>query len=249
MLVHINRMPDSLFETPRMAQVYDALDPDRQDLDAYAALVDELGARSVLDVGCGTGTFACLLAARGLRVVGVDPAGASLDIARSKPCAHLVRWLHSDATELPALEVDLAAMTGNVAQVFLTDEAWSATLAGIRAAMRPDGWLVFETRDPGARAWLRWSRDRSRTFALLPDGNTVESWVDVLDVHQPLVSFRTTFIFSADGAELTSTSTLRFRSQEEIEASLNAAGFQVAEVRDAPDRPGLELVFVARRPS
>jgi predicted RNA methylase len=29
-------------------------------------MADEFGARSVLDVGCGTGTLACLLAAAGL---------------------------------------------------------------------------------------------------------------------------------------------------------------------------------------
>jgi 2-polyprenyl-3-methyl-5-hydroxy-6-metoxy-1,4-benzoquinol methylase len=34
------------------------------------------GARSVLDVGCGTGSFACMLAQRGIEVVGVDPAAA-----------------------------------------------------------------------------------------------------------------------------------------------------------------------------
>ena len=240
-------MPDALFDEPRLAQVYDLLDPDRMDLAVYAALVDELGARSVLDVGCGTGTLACLLAARGLQIVAVDPAGASLDVARRKAGAHLVRWLRADATGLPALQVDLAAMTANVAQVFLTDEAWAATLAGIRGALRPGGWLVFETRDPGAQGWLRWTRDHTRTRALLPDGNTVESWIDVLDVSEPFVSFRTTFIFSADGAPLTSTSTLRFRSREELNASLNDAGFEVAEVRDAPDRPGLELVYLARR--
>ena len=57
-------MADVDFSLPRLAKVYDALDPDRSDLDAYLALVDELGARSVLEIGCGTGTFACLLAAR-----------------------------------------------------------------------------------------------------------------------------------------------------------------------------------------
>ncbi|MBA3279296.1 MAG: class I SAM-dependent methyltransferase, partial [Geodermatophilaceae bacterium] len=53
-------MADNIFEHPRLVAIYDALDPDRSDLDAYAAIADELGARSVLDVGCGTGTFALL---------------------------------------------------------------------------------------------------------------------------------------------------------------------------------------------
>ena len=52
----------------RLAEVYDRLNPDRSDLDAYVAMVGEFGAESILDVGCGTGTFACLLAKRGLAV-------------------------------------------------------------------------------------------------------------------------------------------------------------------------------------
>ena len=100
-------MPDAIFEDRRLAAVYDPLDPDRSDLDAYVAIADELGVRSVLDVGCGTGTFALLLADRGIDVVGVDPASASLDVARAKPGADRVRWLHGDATSLPPLQVDL----------------------------------------------------------------------------------------------------------------------------------------------
>jgi hypothetical protein len=48
---------------------------------------------------------------------------------------------------------------------------------------------------------------------------------------------------------LTSDSTLRFRSRVEVEDSLAAAGFVTVEVRDAPDRPGRELVFIAQRPA
>jgi hypothetical protein len=44
--------------------------------------------------------------------------------------------------------VDLAVMTGNVAQVFRTDDDWARTLQGIHAALRSQGHLVFESRRP-----------------------------------------------------------------------------------------------------
>jgi len=239
-------VPDAIFDDPDLAALYDPLDPDRSDLDAYVALVDELGARSVLDVGCGTGTFACLLALRGVDVVGVDPAGASLDVARTKPGAGRVRWLHGDATSLPPLRVDLATMTANVAQVFLTDEAWTATLRGVHAALAPGGHVVLETRVPARRAWEGWVRERTHVRVDVPGVGVVESWTDLADVALPLVSFHDTTVLP-DGRVLHSDSTLRFRSREEVEGSLAACGFDVVDVRDAPDRPGREWVFVARR--
>jgi hypothetical protein len=54
-------------------------------------------------------------------------------------------------------------------------------------------------------------------------------------------------VFDGDGAVLTSDSTLRFRTRAELADSLAAAGFAVDEVRDAPDRPGREFVFIARK--
>ena len=139
-------MADAIFEDPRLAALYDPLDPDRSDLGVYAAMAEELCTQRVLDLGCGTGTFACLLAGRGFDVVAVDPAAASLDVAHAKPGADRVRWLHGDATTLPPLQVDAAFMTGNVAQVFTTDEAWTATLEAVAGALVPNGWLVFEAR-------------------------------------------------------------------------------------------------------
>ncbi|MFC8598731.1 class I SAM-dependent methyltransferase [Isoptericola sp. NPDC057191] len=238
-------MPDAIFADPTLARLYDPLDPDRSDLDAYVALARQFGARRVLDVGCGTGTFAVLLAAQGFDVVGVDPAGASLDVARGKPGAERVRWLHGDATALPPLEVDLATMTANVAQVFRTDDDWAATLRGVRAALAPGGHLVFETRDPARRAWEGWTRERTFVRADVPGFGVVESWTEVTDVAGALVTFHDTTVL-ADGRVLHSDSTLRFRDHDELTTSLEDAGYVVEQVRDAPDRPGLEWVFVAR---
>jgi SAM-dependent methyltransferase len=241
-------VPDPIFADPRLARIYDPGDPDRSDLVAYDAIVDELGAGSVLDIGCGTGTFAVLLAARGIELVGVDPAAASLDVARGKPDAARVRWIHGDATTLPPVQVDLATMTANVAQVFVTDADWLATLGGVRAALRPGGHLVFETRVPTRRAWEEWVPEATRSRVDIDGVGRVEAWCELVEVAEPLVTFRWTYVFESDGAVLTSESTLRFRDRDEVGRSLVAAGYVVEDVRDAPDRPGLEHVFIARVP-
>ena len=240
-------MADPIFEHPRLAAIYDALDPDRSDLDVYATIAEELGATRVLDVGCGTGTFALLLAERGLEVIGVDPAGASLAVAQAKPGAERVRWIHGDATALPALRVDLATMTGNVAQAIADEADWDGTLRGVFDSLRPGGYLVFETRDPAYEAWREWTRDRSYGLDEIENVGVVENWADLVDVSLPLVTFRWTLVFP-DGEVLTSNSTLRFRERDEVESELAAHGYVVDEVRGAPARPGREFVFLARRP-
>jgi 2-polyprenyl-3-methyl-5-hydroxy-6-metoxy-1,4-benzoquinol methylase len=239
------RVPDRLFADRRLAGVYDPLDPDRSDLEVYAGIAAELGARTVLDLGCGTGTFAVMLAERGLDVTGVDPAAASLDVARAKPGAEKVRWVVGEIDAVADLRFDLVTMTANVAQVFVTDQAWRAMLATAYDVLRPGGHLVFETRDPAREAWREWTQEESMTVADIPGEGRVESWVEVTEVRGELVTFRSTLVFV--DATITSESTLRFRDRESVVADLAAAGFVVDEVRDAPDRPGRELVFVASR--
>jgi len=134
------------------------------------------------------------------------------------------------------------ARPGYVAQVFVSDEDWSETLAGVRAGLRPGGCFAFEARRPEARAWETW--DVAPTAVDLPDGRTAVVSRTVTDVDLPLVTFEGSTTIGDE--TLTSTSTLRFRDRAEIERDLLAHGFSVRDVRDAPDRPGKEHVFLAR---
>lgn len=52
-------VPDAAFEDPRLVGVYDALEADRSDLQVHLAIAEQLGARTVLDVGCGTAPSPC----------------------------------------------------------------------------------------------------------------------------------------------------------------------------------------------
>lgn len=238
-------MIEPIFADPRLVAIYDHFDGARGDLAAYLSIVKELRAKSVLDVGCGTGCFAILLRKAGLSVTGLEPARASLDFARAKKGADEIQWILGDASKLPALAVDLAVMTGNVAQVFLTDEAWEENLEGIRQALQPKGHLVFEVRDPAKKAWLDWTREKSYQRLLVPGIGYVSAWCEVTSAVNELVSFRWTYTFEASGQVLESLSTLRFRERNAIAASLEKLGYRVLEVRDAPDRPGKEFVFIA----
>lgn len=112
------------FYDPRLVAVYDAVNPIAEYETFYVGLAAELSASAIIDIGCGTGLLTCELAKRGHRLIGVEPSKAMLDVARRRACGKRVEWIEGDALSLGALGVDLAIMTGHVAQFFLDDEGW-----------------------------------------------------------------------------------------------------------------------------
>jgi SAM-dependent methyltransferase len=216
------------YTEPRLAAVYDTLNPREADTDFYLGLAGEIPL-AVLDAGCGTGLLATAFAARGHHVTGADPAPAMLDVARKRQGADKVRWVDATAAGL-ALDArfDLIVMTGHVFQVFLDDEAVHAALSALRRHLAPAGRLAFESRNPIVREWEDWVPERTLERLALPDGTAVEVHYDIAAVHGDLVSFRTHFRFAGE-APVVTTSTLRFMSRGQIARHLEAAGFARVE--------------------
>jgi SAM-dependent methyltransferase len=238
------------FADPRPAALYDTLNDGRHDVDFYLALAAELAARTVVDVGCGTGALAVELARQGRSVTGVDPSAGMLGVARGRPGHERVTWLHGDAAALPPAAAELAIMTGHVAQVFLDDAAWERNLSDIHRALAPGGRLAFESRNPAARAWERWNPVDSRRRVEHPALGPVEAWSEVLRTTGDTVTFDEHHVL-ADGEDLRYTNAIRFPVLDLLTASLAAAGFAVERSHGdwdgSPIGPAsAEFILVAR---
>ncbi len=239
------------FNDARLTAVYDAMFGWSRDDDFFMSVVGRVPGARVLDLGCGTGRLALAMAAAGYVVTGVDPARASLDAARAKPSAGLVTWIEGTSPLVPDASFDVAVMTSHVAQFFVSDLEWDATLADLSRALVPGALLTFDTRDPRARAWERWNPEDSRRDVALADGRVVTAVTRVHAVTGNVVDFSISYAFS-DGEELLSTASLRFRTEPELRSSLRAAGFTIEQVyggwkREPVGAPDGEFLVIARR--
>ena len=106
-----------------------------------ATFVEALGARSVLDAGCGTGRVAIELARRGIEAVGVDADPGMLSAARAK--APELEWVRADLSvmDLGERRFDVAVMAGNV-MIFVEPGTEGAVLERLAAHLRPGGAVV-----------------------------------------------------------------------------------------------------------
>lgn len=211
----------------RLVELYDTDNPDGADSDFFRALGVSTDARTVIDLGCGTGSLTVSFAAAGRSAVGVDPSATMIDYASNRPGADGVTWIVGDSRNLPPVTADYAVMTGNVAQ-HIPDGDWQRTLVDLRHALRDGGTLAFESRNPDAGAWHQWS-STERTVRETPSG-TLEEWSDAWEVAPGVVRLVAHNAFVDTGERLTYTEDLHFRQLDELEHQVSGAGFDVSAV-------------------
>lgn len=219
---------DLLYSDPRLVAVYDLFNAGDRDFAFYASRIGTAPQR-VLDLGCGTGTFARRLAAAGHDVVAIDPASAMIDHARRQPGAGAVRWLACDLDGLPpGAPFDAVVMTGHAFQCLLTDADIDATLRGVRRVLADGGRFLFETRNPRGKPWLRWTPAQSARSVESRELGIVDLHHAVRAIDGAVVTFDTHYRFRRDDTVLTNTSRLRFIAQRDLHARVAAAGFPSA---------------------
>lgn len=245
---------DGEFRDPQLARFYDVACPPGPDTEFFIDTVQEHPASRVLDLGCGTGQLTVALADAGHRVTGIEPAAASLELARSRKGSESVRWLLGHVPAAPTDAFDTAIMTSHVAQFFADDDSWRAALAHLRRSLVHTGRLVFDSRDPTDRRWERWNPTETRASHQLDDGSEVDQWTETVDViARPDGGTRVEIVHHyefGDGTQRTSRSSLAFRPESTLRRDLDDADFDVVELyggwaREPVGHDDGELIVVA----
>jgi hypothetical protein len=160
-------------------------------------------------------------------VTGVDPAAAMLAVAKTKPHAERVEWVESAAQSYKSHQhFDLIVMTGHAFQVLLTDADALAGFKTMRDHLNERGRAAFESRNPR----IDWARDwagRSRLLYMLSGEQLVET-LEITNKDREYISFQT--YYQLPHETLTTSSTLRFPSREQVEALIVRSRLTVRDV-------------------
>ena len=194
--------------------------------------------RTVLDLACGTGTIACLLARRGYEVLAADGSEEMLAQAAAK-AGELERpplFLQQDMTRLRLAEpVDAVVSTLDSLNYLTRERDLLETFRRVRRWLRPGGMFLFDLNTP--------YKFRRMDGQLYMD-ETEESlcvWRTFFSEKKRICTYQVDlFRLRADGAWARRMEEHRERawSEEEVRRGLLQAGF--ASVRltgDLTDRP------------
>jgi SAM-dependent methyltransferase len=238
-----------------LADLYDDENGWGASADFYRDLAVAMGARSILDLGCGTGTVTRgIVAAIGGAGVGVDPAKPMLDVARRKTKREPVEWIEGDARAIRLdRKFDFVLMTGHAFQAMLTDADQAMLLATIAAHLTPGGTFGFESRNPMAREWLEWTPELSRRVVDTQAYGPVEIWDEAfMRPDNQIIDVVERYRIIGGGRHWRSDFQLRFTPRRDLLNRIASAGLVVdhcfGDWSSAPVSNGSrEIIITGRR--
>lgn len=142
--------------------------------------------------------------------------------AAARPGGDAVTWRLGTSEQLHD-GADLVLMSGNVAMHILGDD-WHHTLAAITKSLAPGGTVVFESRNPDARAWATWNEPVSERET--PAGLLRESLTTDPPNEDGVVVMHCWNEFPESGDVIEGELLLQFRSHEQVVADLRRAGLE-----------------------
>jgi SAM-dependent methyltransferase len=223
------------------ADAYDSIYAEK-DYEAECDVLDRLlqrnadrAVRSLLDLGCGTGRHAAVLAARGYSVVGVDRSTDMLAVARRN--VRDATFVEGDIRSVDlGRRFDAALMMFAVLGYLVTDEDVASALATARRHLESGGILLFDAwYEPAVVA--TGPSERVRRIEVPGEGTIVRRARGELDERRRVCTVRI-HLRDERGSpprEVDEEHAMRYFGHEEIERLLDAAGFELVRLVGFPD--------------
>jgi len=190
--------------------------------------------RALLDLGCGTGTHAVLLAKRGYSVVGLDESKEMVRQAQEKANRERVdaRFATADIRHFQLHRTFDAAISLFATFCYLTtDEDVANTLTQVRSHLTPGGLLIFDAwcskgSETGIKLGYRVAAEGERRAIVFSETETsaatrqvaLRLYCLVLDKNQVVSQFRETY-------------SLRLFAPDEVRRHLEETGFRPLEIQ------------------
>lgn len=200
--------------------------------------------RSILDVGCGTGSHALILSKRGYSVAGTDISKAMIKKANMKAEREKVEveFLVQDMRNLNLdREFDCAiCMFGGFGYV-LTPEGLASLFSGLKRHLIKDGLFAFEFWNVGGlkpTPYRSWTKIQNETLTLyrLSESN-FDRQTDILDIDMHFIVIRNDRL----AEEFTETHRIRCYTLPEMQQHLSKNGFELLFAYDWDSKKMVEL--------
>ena len=245
------------------AQYYDLLYSVKNyeaEADYVCSLIEKFGrgARSMLDIGCGTGSHGFHFAQRDYDVTGVDLSPKMISLANQKKAQKGIKHISFEQGDILSLrlhrEFDVVVSLFHVMNYLTKTSDMAAGFANAVNHVRPGGLFIFDSwYGPAVLSDLpkvgvrRFEKDRIKVTRLAEP--TLHPNRNVVDVKYEIIVQRKG---SADVAFIKETHAVRYFFETEIEELLEGLGVEILAAEEwlTGKTPGLDtfgVCFVGRK--